>query len=143
MTSCCPPRPMQWNVVTGAIARCKSKSTGYARKRKSVRAWRWTCGVKPTPKAVNKPWQHCIVHGLDKPGVLTTDSKARIICDVRMEFLHGFEEFPRRALATGRDSDFEVPRDRLDDLQGLVHITMPEKPFETFQFLGDRGAHLV
>src|SRR5262249_51000421 len=74
MTSCCPPRPMQWNVVTGAIARCKSKSTGYARKRKSVRAWRWTCGVKPTPKAVNKPWQHCIVHGLDKPGVFTTDS---------------------------------------------------------------------
>src|SRR5215831_11066600 len=74
MTSCCPPRPMQWNVVTGAIARGKSKSTGYARKRKSVRAWRWTCGVKPTPKAVNKPWQHCIVHGLDKPGVFTTDS---------------------------------------------------------------------
>src|SRR5215470_8144424 len=74
MTSCCPPRPMRWNVVTGAIARCKSKSTGYARKRKSVRAWRWTCGVKPTPKAVNKPWQHCIVHGLDKPGVFTTDS---------------------------------------------------------------------
>src|SRR5215471_11301207 len=75
MTSCCPPRPMPWNVVTGAIARCKSKSTGYARKRKSVRAWRWTCGGKPTPKAVNKPWQHCIVHGLDKPGVFTTDSK--------------------------------------------------------------------
>jgi hypothetical protein len=41
-----------------------------------VRAWRWTCGVKPTPKAVNKPWQHCIVHGLDKPGVFTTDSLA-------------------------------------------------------------------
>src|SRR5215472_17993187 len=74
MTSCCPPRPMRWNVVTGAIARCKSTSTGYARKRKSVRAWRWTCGVKPTPKAGNKPWQHCIVHGLDKPGVFTTDS---------------------------------------------------------------------
>src|SRR5215471_8884596 len=67
MTSCCPPRPMRWNVVTGAITRGKSKSTGYARKRKSVRAWRWTCGVKPTPKAVNKPWQHCIVHGLDNP----------------------------------------------------------------------------
>src|ERR671931_175619 len=79
MTSCCPPHPMRWNVVTGAIARCKSKSTGYARKRKSVRAWRWTCGVKPTPKAVNKPWQHCIVHGLDKPGVFTTDSKNLMI----------------------------------------------------------------
>jgi hypothetical protein len=66
---------MRWNVGTGAIARGKSKSTGYARKRKSVRAWLWTCGVKPTPKAVNTPWQHCIVHGLDKPGVFTTDSK--------------------------------------------------------------------
>jgi hypothetical protein len=65
---------MRWNVGTGAIARGKSKSTGYARKRKSVRAWLWTCGVKPTPKAVNTPWQHCIVHGLDKPGVFTTDS---------------------------------------------------------------------
>src|SRR6185369_3321559 len=74
MTRGCPPRPMRWNVGTGAIARGKSKSTGYARKRKSVRAWLWTCGVKPTPKAVNTPWQHCIVHGLDKPGVFTTDS---------------------------------------------------------------------
>src|SRR5262249_45571063 len=85
MTSCCPPRPMQWNVVTGAIARCKSKSTGYARKRKSVRAWRWTCGVKPTPKAVNKPWQHCIVHGLDKPGVFTTDSQKASFSTILME----------------------------------------------------------
>jgi hypothetical protein len=30
--------------------------------------------VQPTPKAGNKPWQHGIVHGLDKPGVCTTDS---------------------------------------------------------------------
>src|SRR5215831_3176897 len=92
MTSCCPPRPMRWNVVTGAIARCKNKSTGYARKRKSVRAWRWTCGVKPTPKAVNKLSPHCIVHGLDKPGVFTTDS---FLC----RYLH--EEALRREIHEG------------------------------------------
>src|SRR2546430_1879815 len=74
MISCCPPHPMRWNAVTGAIARCKNRSTGYARKRRSVHAWRWICGVKPKPKAVNKPSPHFIVHGLDKPGVFTTDS---------------------------------------------------------------------
>jgi transposase-like protein len=31
--------------------------------------------VKPTPKAVNKPSPHFIVHGLDKPGGFTTVSK--------------------------------------------------------------------
>jgi len=40
-----------------------------------VRVWRWICGVKPTPKAGNKPWHHCIVHGLDKPGSSATVSK--------------------------------------------------------------------
>jgi hypothetical protein len=39
-----------------------------------VHAWRWICGVKPKPKAVNKPSPHFIVHGLDKPGVFTTVS---------------------------------------------------------------------
>jgi hypothetical protein len=43
-------------------------------KRRSVRVWRWICGVKPTPKAVNKPWHHCIVHGLAKPGSSATVS---------------------------------------------------------------------
>jgi hypothetical protein len=36
---------------------------------------RWTCGVKPTPKAVNKPSPHFIVHGLGKPGGFTTVSQ--------------------------------------------------------------------
>jgi len=40
-------------------------STGCGRKRRSAHAWRWTCGVKPKPKAVNKPSPHFIVHGLD------------------------------------------------------------------------------
>jgi hypothetical protein len=39
-----------------------------------VPAWPWICGVKPKPKAVNKPSPHSIVHGLDKPGVFTTVS---------------------------------------------------------------------
>src|SRR5215831_9724090 len=74
MTSCCPPPRMRWSGVIGAIARCKRVSTGCGRKRRSVRVWRWICGVKPTPMAVNKPWQHCIVHGLAKPGALATVS---------------------------------------------------------------------
>ena len=49
-------------------------STGCGRKRRSVRALRWICGVKPKPKAGNKPLQHFIVHGLDKPGSFATVS---------------------------------------------------------------------
>src|SRR5262245_9160866 len=65
---------MRWNAATGAIARCKATSIAYARKRRSAHAWRWTCGVKPKPKAGNKPSPHFIVHGLDKPGGFTTVS---------------------------------------------------------------------
>src|SRR5262252_6326390 len=74
MTSCCPRRRMRWSGATGAIARCKNTSTGYARKNRSVHAWRWTCGAKPKAKAVNKPSPHSIMHELDKPGVFTTVS---------------------------------------------------------------------
>src|SRR5262249_39939158 len=74
MTSCCPPPRMPWSGATGAIARCKRVSTGCGRTSRSVRAWRWTCGVKPTPKAGNKPSPPFIVHGLDKPGGFTTVS---------------------------------------------------------------------
>src|SRR2546425_954538 len=65
---------MRWSGATGAIARCKSTSTGYARKSRSVPVLLWTCGVKPKPKAVNKPSHHSIMHGPDKPGVFTTVS---------------------------------------------------------------------
>ena len=54
--------------ATGAIARCKRVSTGCGRKSSSVRALRWICGVKPKPKAGDKPLHHFILHGLDKPG---------------------------------------------------------------------------
>src|SRR5215475_3645591 len=63
---------MRWSGATGAIARCKSRSTACAHKYRSVPAWHWICGVKPKPKAVNKPSPHSITHGLDKPGVFTT-----------------------------------------------------------------------
>src|SRR5213592_345784 len=66
---------MRWSGATGAIARCKRVSTGCGRKRRSVPAWPWICGVKPKPKAVNKPSPHSIVHGLDKPGAFTTVSQ--------------------------------------------------------------------
>src|SRR4029453_9847560 len=75
MTSCCPPPRMRWSGATGAIARCKRVSTGCGRKRRSMRAWRWICGAKPKPKAVNKPLHYFIVHELDKPGSSTTVSK--------------------------------------------------------------------
>src|SRR4029077_10720938 len=63
-----------WRVAPDATARCKSRSTGCARKRRSGRVLPWICGVKPKPKAVNKPSPHSIRHGLDKPGVFTTVS---------------------------------------------------------------------
>src|SRR5262249_48782099 len=70
---------MRWSGATGAIARCKRVSTGCGRKRRSVPAWPWICGVKPTPKAVNKPSPHFIVHGLDKPGGFTTVSQKVVL----------------------------------------------------------------
>src|SRR5437667_7495991 len=75
MTRCCPRHRMPWSGATGAIARGKNRSTGYARRDRSVHAWRWICGAKPKPKAVNKPSPHFIVHGLDKPGDFTTVSE--------------------------------------------------------------------
>jgi hypothetical protein len=56
------------------ICNTTNRSTGYARRDRSVHAWRWICGAKPKPKAVNKPSPHFIVHGLDKPGGFTTVS---------------------------------------------------------------------
>src|SRR5262245_20389671 len=86
MTSCCPLPRMRWSGATGAIARCKRVSTGCGRTRRSVRAWRWICGVKPTPKAVNKPWHHYIVPGLAKPGSFATVSKnTQFFANLRFE----------------------------------------------------------
>src|SRR5262252_7586331 len=73
---------MRWSGATGAIARCKRVSTECGRRHRSVPAWPWICGVKPTPKAVNTPSPHSIVHGLDKPGVFTTVSMNSHLSDV-------------------------------------------------------------
>src|SRR5712691_9133345 len=78
MTSCCHRRQMRWRGATGVIARCKNKSTGYARTHRSVHAWRWTCGEKLKAKAVSKPSPHSIRHGLDKPGVFTPTTTSRV-----------------------------------------------------------------
>src|SRR5215510_7665680 len=74
MTSCCPPPRTRWSGAIGAIARCKRVSIACGRASRSVPVLRWICGVKPTPKAVNKPLHHFIVHGLAKPGALATVS---------------------------------------------------------------------
>src|SRR5262249_14351803 len=109
MTSCCPPPPMPWNGATGAIARCKRVSTGCGRKSRSVRALHWICGVKRKPKAVNKPWHHCIVHGLDKPGVFTTVSEnlcycwGSLQCSARQDLIFG-------PCPTRQDPIFELSR---------------------------------
>src|SRR4029453_15994758 len=55
MTSCYPRRRMRWSGVTDAIARCKNRSIGYARKPRSAHAWRWTCGEKPKRQGATKP----------------------------------------------------------------------------------------
>src|SRR5215831_3378924 len=75
MTSCCPPPRTRWSGAIGAIARCKRVSIACGRASRSVPVLRWICGVKPTPKAVNKPLHHFILHGLAKPGALATVSK--------------------------------------------------------------------
>ena len=53
----------------------QKRSTGYGRKRRSVPALRWICGVKPKPKAGNKPLHHSIGPWLDKPGSFATVSE--------------------------------------------------------------------
>src|SRR5215471_13373237 len=85
MTSCSHQPQMPWSGATGAIARCKRVSTGCGLKRRSGRVWRSICGVKRTPKAVNKPSPHSIVHGLDKPGVFTTVSFKMAFLATRLE----------------------------------------------------------
>src|SRR5262249_12157118 len=75
MTSCCPPPRTRWSGAIGAIARCKRVSIACGRASRSVPVLRWICGVKPTPKAVNKPLHHFILHGLAKPGALATVSQ--------------------------------------------------------------------
>src|SRR2546422_9991434 len=95
MTSCCHRRRMRWSGATGAIARCKNTSTGYARRCRSVPAWHWICGVKPKPKAVNKRSPHSIRHGLGKPGVFTTvsiEEKLRALKAMKQSLMQLVEE---------------------------------------------------
>src|SRR5215510_7194405 len=137
MTSCCHRPRMQWSGATGAIARGKNRSTGYARRTRSVPAWRWICGVKPTPKAVNKPLHHFIVHELDKPGSSATVSQAmssegvkRWSIDCKATVKIG--EFSRGGVPRGdnRASDHDmgckekyIPCGIVDEDSAALHIT--------------------
>src|SRR5689334_4858682 len=113
MTSCCPRRRRRWSGATGAIARGKHRATGYARRGRSVHAWRWLCGVKPKPKAVNTPSRHCIVHGLDKPGVFTTVSKdlsftLNTACNSLAVLIRSSKVLVRGCLLAGRYDDADL-----------------------------------
>src|SRR5690349_17231901 len=55
MTSCYRRLRMPWSGATGAIARCKNRSIGSARKHRSGHDWHWTCGEKPKAKGAIKP----------------------------------------------------------------------------------------
>src|SRR5207253_9025128 len=95
---------MRWSGATGAIARGKRVSTGCGRKRRSVPAWPWICGVKPKPKAVNKPSPHSIVHGLDKPGAFTTVSIRDVWHGpIVIKGVHSVED-AQRAVACGAEA---------------------------------------
>src|SRR5262245_1564807 len=56
-----------------------------------------------------------------------------VVLDVRVELLHVFEDVPGGVIATERHSSVEVHREGLHDLQGFIHIAMPQEPFELRQ----------
>src|SRR5262245_11649281 len=70
-----------------------------------------------------------------------------VILNVRVELLHGFQQLSGCGILTDSDRDFEIALDGLHDLEGLVHIPMPQEPFEPFEFLADgrtdRVGHLL
>ena len=58
-----------------------------------------------------------------------------IILDIGMELLNGFEQFSSGVITTGGHRRIKVHLDRLHDLQRLVDVAVPQKPFEAFQLL--------
>src|SRR5262245_43121052 len=124
-TSCCPPPRMRWSGAIGAIARCKRVSTGYGRRRRSVRVLRWICGGKPTPKAGNTPLPYSIVHGLDKPGVFTTVSKRVLLLDQQPLVLRSetiSTHFACNTLAIVSARTRRIPRDGRIQVLDRLHI---------------------
>src|SRR4029434_5074180 len=86
MTSCYPGRRMRWSGVTDAIARCKNRSIGYARKPRSAHAWRWTCGEKPKRQGATKPSTPYMRHVLPEATRSPCDSR-----DTRLHYCPTFE----------------------------------------------------
>src|SRR5439155_21148225 len=92
MTSCCPRRRMRWSGATGAIARCKNRSTGYVRKPRSAHAWRSTCGEKPKGQGATKPSTPYMRHVLPEATRYPCYSLLVVVCPIlndRGEELHG------------------------------------------------------
>jgi hypothetical protein len=61
-------------------------------------------------------------------------NKARIVSALCVKFLHGLQEFPVRPILTRRDADLQVHGYRLEQLQAHLHIPMPQKPFQPFEY---------
>jgi hypothetical protein len=90
------------------------------------------------------PLAHHLVHSrCDKAGadalavaipLAIVGNKARIVPDVRVELLHGFQELPCGAIAARRHGDLQIHDRRLDHLQGLIDLAMPQKPFQPFEW---------
>jgi hypothetical protein len=56
-----------------------------------------------------------------------------IAVNIRVKLLHGFEEFPCGAIAS-RGRRVEVHLDRLHHLERPIHVPIPQKPLQPFQF---------
>src|SRR5262249_47668597 len=109
MTSCCPPPRTRWSGAIGAIARGKRVSIACGRASRSVPVLRWICGEKPTPKAVNKPLHHFILHGLAKPGALATVSKYGVGLPYETEALSSPSQPWGRVRATESEAKARLP----------------------------------
>jgi hypothetical protein len=70
-------------------------------------------------------------------------NKARIVSDICVKLLHGLQEFPGHPILTRRDGDLQVHGYRLDHLQALVYIPMPQKPFQPLERPPHRLSDLV
>jgi cold-inducible RNA-binding protein len=88
-----------------------------------VRALRWICGVKPKPKAGNKPLHHFILHGLDKPGSSATVS----IFVANIAFTTTEEELERLFEPYGIVNRVQIVTDRdTGRSRGFGFVEMPD-----------------
>jgi hypothetical protein len=84
---------------------------------------------------------------LDKTGAYTlpipvalaiVGNEGAIAVNVRVEFFHGLQQFPGRAIARGGHGHIQVHREVSDFLERLIDVAMPQRRFESLQRLDDR-----